>query len=436
MGFKEFWLGKPIEKQLSYREAEQRIALSYDAAQNQPRNTIPNLNAANILPPTRSGASRVVTVVEAMTLDAAQRCVNILATLMSSLEIEAVNRLGKPLTTQPSLVRRPDPNTSRYVTIKQITTSLATYGEFFWYLPGRSGPSGEVVSIELLNPSQVHIRRGKRYEPVYSMFDSNTGQWSDVPRWQIQHGTLQQLPGDLHGRGPIQNCQGLFRSAVDLAEFANGWWTDGGIPTGILKTDQEMNPELAEMYRQRWYETQEKRQIAVLGNGLTYEDTKISPKDALFTEISQAQAVQIARAFGVPAVAIDANFQMDSSTYVNMSQRNEDLLVYTLASYIYEIENAFSEILPNGTVMKFKTDSLTTDLSAQRRWIGYQAAVGNKPFMTVNEVRDLEHLDPLPGGDVLTSEPAASSVLEPGTSFSPVGGATPNVDNVGATNAN
>lgn len=405
---KEWLLGTP-PKATEWEYDSPSLDLSYDAAQNQPANTIPGaLPAASFLPPTRSGKPRVVTTDAALTLDAVYRCVNIITTLMSSLEIVAVNRQGKELQTQPGLIRRPELDSPRYTTIKQTTSSLAMSGEFFWYLPGRQGPTSPVTAIELLNPQQVQIRRDQWYKPVYSMFDQMTGQWKDLPRWQIQHGKLLEVPGALHGRGPLQACQAMLRGAIDLTEFAGNWWTEG-TPTGTLSTDQELNPDLADEYRKRWHDAQERKDIAILGSGFKFENNNLSPKDALYCEVDQANATKVARAFGVPAAAIDSNFQMASGTYINMSQRNTDMLTYTLSQYIQEIQNAFSEILPSGTMMKFLTDSLTTDLDAPRRWQGYGVATG-RPFMTVNEVRALEGLDPIADGDVLASALAPTPV--------------------------
>jgi HK97 family phage portal protein len=385
----------------------------YDAASTMPPNLAPvRLDGTVGLAPSRSGRDLSVSLDQAMTLDAAYRCVCIITTLIAGLELRT-ERLGKVQKYVPPLLRKPELDNTLRDSIMAITTSLAVCGEFFLYCRNRQSPTEQVDTVEVMNPrGEVMIARDTRMRPIYSVYDHETGKWNQVPKHQIIHKGLLRLPGRLHYLGPLQAVQPLLRNYVDMDAFAAHWFSDTPGTTGTLLTEQTLNREMAQQYRDAWHEKQDRRDIAVLGSGLKYATDTTNPKDAQYTELLMANAVRVARAYGVPAVAIDASFELSSSTYVNMSQRNQDLLTYTLRGYIDAIEDGFGELLPMGTKAAFHTDTLTTDLDQAKRWGGYTLATGGKPVLTVNEVRGLEGYDPIDGGDDIS--PTAAAIVPPG----------------------
>ena len=81
--------------------------------------------------------------------------------------------------------------------------------------------------------------------------------------------------------------------------------------------------------------------------------------------------------------------------------------------WLVRLERAFSALLPKPQYMKFNVDAITrADLLT--RYQAHRIALGpNVPFETVNEVRDLEEMPPVPGGDTIPTPPAPTTMPFP-----------------------
>ncbi len=82
-----------------------------------------------------------------------------------------------------------------------------------------------------------------------------------------------------------------------------------------------------------------------------------------------------------------------SRTYSNVEQENLQLIKWSIQPIAERIEAAFSDLLVRGQTAAFKYESLLkTDTSS--RYDSYAVALSNG-FLTVDEVRDYENLDPM-----------------------------------------
>ena len=85
-------------------------------------------------------------------------------------------------------------------------------------------------------------------------------------------------------------------------------------------------------------------------------------------------------------------------TYANVVDRRQDLLVFSIGKWVRRAERVLSQLVPPSTVeIKLNRDALLETTTLQR----YQAhalALTNQ-WRTVNEIRDIEDLDPVAWGD-------------------------------------
>jgi HK97 family phage portal protein len=334
-----------------------------------------------------AGPYRGVTIDEALTVPAVYRSVNTVATLVSSLTIDAV-RNGQPLKSQPALVRKPNLDLSRRAFVYDTVMSLALYGEFFWFHP-RTNILEVPTNVSVLAPADVQVYQDDKGSLRYRR--NTVDGWVDVPPLHITHEKLTRLPG-LRGKGPIQVAPTVIWGAIKLEEYVGTFWDENEVPEGILVTDQDISPQQAKAWSEAWTQARKDHRTAVMGRGLRYEVIQINPADALYTEASRLKTVQIAQLFGIPAAILDAP-SGDSQTYANVQQRHQALRDYTLRSYLDPIEGAWGELLPTGTFARFRTDELLR-MDELARATFYQSAVG-QPWLLVDEARDREGLEPL-----------------------------------------
>ena len=342
--------------------------------------------SSGIVPPPRSATSGVTTN-DALSLASVYRSVSLIATAMKQLGIHAY-RDDIKVTPTPLWMRQPDAKMTREVWMEQTVNSLALSGNAYWLVS--RNPRGETVNLEVLNPFDMMIQTDD-YGNAQSYFYRGTVQYSLT---DIQHLALMRVPGNVYGLGPIQAAQKELLNARDTRDYASAWFSDSGIPSGVLKSDQMLSPDQAQAAKDAWNLTAGARSgTAVLGNGLSWAPVYLSPRDSMFIEAQGWNVQQVARLFGIPANMILASVDGNSMTYTNMEQEQMAFVRYTLSQYIIEIESAMSHVSSRGTSVKLNVESLLR-ADTMSRYQAHQIAIASG-WMTIDEVRAIEDLPTL-----------------------------------------
>jgi HK97 family phage portal protein len=345
--------------------------------------------SSGIIPPPRSATSGVTTT-DALSLASVYRSVSIISTAMKQLGIH-VYRDDTQVTPTPLVIRQPDIKVTREVWMEQTINSMALAGNAYWLI-GRNG-RGETINLEVLNPFDVMIQTDDYGTVLYYTYRGTIRYELN----QIQHLAMMRVPGNVYGLGPIQAAQKELLNARDTRDYASVWFTDSGIPNGVLKSDQMLSPDQAAAAKDAWNLTAgAKNGVAVLGNGLSYQPMYLNPKDSMFIESQAWNVQQVARLFGIPANMLMASVDGNSMTYTNMEQEQMAFIRYTLSQYIVEIESALSHLLTRGTMVKINVDSLLRS-DTLTRYQAHQIAIA-AGWMTIDEVRAIEDMPTL-GGD-------------------------------------
>lgn len=336
-----------------------------------------------------------------MTVPAAYRAISILATAASQLQI-GVQREGRWIES-PALIKAPAAFQTQAQFVKRVVIGLAGTGNaYLRIIRGADGLS--VASVDVLDPMAVAVRYDDRGRKLY---DYATGVGRELRTFkasEVRHLRLLEVPGHAYGLGPVQSCRASLGAALDLRDYAGEVFNDGTVPTGILTSDMQLTSAQADAYRDRWHATQARRDVAVLGQGLTYAPIILKPADAQFLESQQFSVTDVARLFGIPAAYLLAEVNGSSMTYQSLEMADTQFVRYTLMAYLGELEGALTELLPRGQFAKFRLDGLLRpDTLTRARVHQLYRQMG---AMTVNEVRAAEGLDPIAGGDTATPAPA------------------------------
>lgn len=343
--------------------------------------------AAQPTVPTREAA--VVTPDTALTLTAVYRAVQIIATPISKMPIRTYRfATGVELLVEnPVLVNKPDITTTRRDFFYQTVVSLALEGNAFWYKS--YGSNGQVNNLTLLPAAGVAVRYKDQNDITKGVVYDYMGKTYTAT--EIEHLKLFSKTGNLRGIAPIEAARADVAAALDLRDYAKNWFTQAGVPTGVLKTSQALNAEQAEAITNNWHNKQQNRQIAVLGNGFDYQQVALSPREALFTDIVEQNTVSIARLFGVPARMLVTTVPGGSDTYSNVQDEAKVFYQTTLSAYCDAISDALSNCLPRGTRVEFDWQHLfRADVTTRYNYYEVGLRAG---FLTVDEVREKEGLN-------------------------------------------
>lgn len=340
--------------------------------------------SSSLLPPNRSTVSSVNTT-EALSLAMVYRAINIHVIASKQMPIHVYR--GDIEVPSPSFVAQPDVNNNRSAFIEQAIVSLATNGNCFWEI--QRDTAGRVMNLTVLNPNDVAIEANTAGKVTKYLYQDR-----ELKPNTVKHLSLLRVPGQTRGLSPIAAAQKELRGAIDVRDYSASWFSKGGVPNGILKSDQVLSPDQAIAAKNAWNETAGAAQgVAVLGNGITYNPITLSPNDAQFIETQNFTVTQIARLFGVPASLMLAGVDGTSMTYTNIEQDWIAYVRFSLMSYLVEIEAAFTDLLPRGQRAKFNLDSLLRS-DTLSRYQAHQIAL-TAGFMTIDEIRKLENLPPL-----------------------------------------
>lgn len=301
-----------------------------------------------------------------------------------SLDVWRSGALAAPASL-PSVLRRPSLDMSASAFNGETVQSLGQRGNAYWRLV-RNGPHAEnILNVEILDPLLVSAYRDTRGHLVYE-YDGKR-----VPTADIVHLKLTHQPGEVLGLGPIQACMDTVNNALALRELADNWTTGPGTARGILSTDQDLSADQAERYATAAREKiTAANGIAVLGKGLSYSPLKLTPAEVQYLESQEADALKLARMFGLSQRQAMAAIKGSSMTYANIESEKALYLTDTFMAYVRELEDAYTRIAPIGNVCRFNVDAFLRPDTLTR----YQAhEIGTRAgFLTVNEVRAIEGL--------------------------------------------
>lgn len=363
-------------------------------------NPTPALLEALGVGPTTTGIT--VTERKAMTLSAVYSCVRIIAESLASLPFVAYERLdrGKRRATTHPVYRllhdRPNPEMPPMQFIETMTGHVAltgnAYAEIEWN--NRAQP----VALWPLTPDRVRVERAsgeKRY--VVSV---PTGAPVSLSRDRILHIAGFGYDG-LVGYSPI----GLMRQTVSVAlaaeEYAARFYGNGSRPGGVLKYPGKMSQQAKENLKASWERIQgglsNAHRVAILEEGLEWQKIQIDPDDAQFIETRKFQVTDIARIFRVPPHMIA---DLDKATFSNIEQQSLEFVIHTLRPWAVRWEQTvthdlFSDYSAGNYFAEFVVEGLLRgDLAS--RYSAY--AVGrNNGWLSANDIRELENMNPLPG---------------------------------------
>lgn len=356
----------------------------------------PNVNEALIIP-RRDRASDLVAENEALGMIAVYRAVNLIATAGIQLSFDSYRvKDDSKVTPKPLILRRLDADEPFHVSLEKLYNSLALNGNFFARV--FRDAQGRVQGARVLNPHDVLIDVDPDGNVTGYQYKGRT-----YAKGEIVHRSLARVPGDPRGRGPIQAAQAELRGALDTRDYASHWFTDSGVPTGVLSAKQTLTPEMAAAYKKQWTDSQGgTRGVAVLGNDTSYQPVYLSPEDAQFIQGQQFNTTAIARLFGIPAGLMLAAVEGTSMTYTNQQQAWVEFQRFTLARYVIEVESFFTELLPRTEEAKANYEALLAP-DTSTRYAAHAIALTNS-WLSVNEVRAIEGLEPAPDGDFKTAQ--------------------------------
>jgi HK97 family phage portal protein len=386
-----------IKRMLGFEEKAATISVSSDIA--------------NVIfggRPSRAGVA--VSAERAIEVAAVLACVRVIANGVAQVPFRLYREQGRERTVasdhplQAAIYRRPNPWQTSYELRETMMFHALLTGNAYAFV-NRVGPSRRVAEIIPIEPSRVYVNQLDDYRLTYTVAGKKTQQV--FPQEAIWH-----------LRGPSWNgWQGL--EAVRLARDAIGltialensqadFQKNGGKTSGMYSVASKLPPERYELLR-KWFEKEMgddgSYRPLILDDGAKYTPFNMTGVDQQLIETRKHQIEEICRGFGVMPIMV--GHADKTATYASAEQMFLAHVVHTLDPWYQRIEQSADvqllslEEQAQGYYTKFSPNALMRGAARDRAEF-YVRALGTTQqpgWMTRNEVRALEELDPVQGGD-------------------------------------
>lgn len=335
----------------------------------------------------------------ALRLGAVYAATSLLADLVAALPLHSFREVGGtmvPMGSMPALFQTPSVQGTMFDWLHRLMTSLALWGNAYGLITSRDG-YGYPTGVEWLNPLNVSVEEAQLHGPGSFVMPIFRWYGAIVPKEQLIHIPWYTLPHRVKGLSPIGAYSTVIRTGLGAQRYSADWFDDGGVPPGTFKNvNKTVNRDESEEVKSRLVSAIRSHQPIVYGSDWEYNPIAIPPNEAKFIETVKLTATMIAAIYRIPPEMIGGETGR-SMTYQNVEQQMTNLVMLTLLPWVTKIEAAFYKLLPEKQYVKFNVDAMIrADIATRHTVYKTDREIGLK---SINEIRDLEELPRIPGGD-------------------------------------
>jgi HK97 family phage portal protein len=368
--------------------------------------TDPRLYRALGSVPTSSGET--VNTASVLGLAAAWACVNLLAGTIASLPLMVYRTRGgaRMVASDHPLYRilhdSPNADQTALDFWEFVCASLELHGNA--YAEVVRARNGRIIALGVpITPELVTVRRLDTGALEYEWVDQ--GRRIIAGQDRVLH--IRGFGGNpLGGLSTLSAGRQSFGLAQAIERASGDTFRNGVRPSGLLKTadtltiDQRKQAE--ELLQEKFAGAINAGRPMLLDRGMDWVQLSISPEDAQMLQSRAFSVEEVCRFFGVPPFMV-GHTEKTTSWGTGLEQQTLGFQKFTLRRRLKRIEQALEKQLLSvadrlaGITIEFNLEGLLRADSAARASF-YQLMLTNG-VMTINEVRSLENLPPVEGGD-------------------------------------
>ena len=378
----------------------------------------------------RTTSGKPVNERTAMQTTAVYACVRILAEAIASLPLhvyEYQDDGGKKLVHDHPLYYllhdEPNPEMTSFVFRETLMSHLLIWGNAYAQII-RDG-AGRVLGLYPLLPDKMDVQRddkGNIYY-VYSRNSDENPMFKEYGNIRLKAEDVLHIPGlgfdGLIGYSPIAMAKNAVGMTLACEEYGASFFANGANPGGVLEHPGVLKDpsKVRESWNSVYRGVNNAHKIAVLEEGMKYQQIGIPPEEAQFLETRKFQINEIARLYRIPPHMVG---DLDKSSFSNIEQQSLEFVKYTLDPWVIRWEQSLqrSLLLPGEKgkyFIKLNVDGLLRG-DYQSRMNGY--AVGRQNgWLSANDIREMENMNPIPdeeGGNLYLINGAMTKLADAG----------------------
>ena len=356
----------------------------------------------------RTTSGKPVNEKTAMQTTAVYACVRILSETIASLPLHVYQYRddgGKELVHDHPLYYllhdEPNPEMTSFVFRETLMSHLLLWGNAYAQIV--TNGAGRVMGLYPLLPDKVEVERDERGK-LYYIYHRNSDEnptFKQSGDYILRQEDVLHIPGlgfdGLIGYSPIAMAKNAVGMTLACEEYGASFFANGANPGGVLEHPGVLKDpaKVRESWNSVYRGVNNAHKVAVLEEGMKYQQIGIPPEEAQFLETRKFQINEIARLYRIPPHMVG---DLEKSSFSNIEQQSLEFVKYTLDPWVIRWEQSLQKalLLPGekcGYFIKLNVDGLLRG-DYQSRMTGY--AVGRQNgWLSTNDIREMENMNPL-----------------------------------------
>jgi HK97 family phage portal protein len=354
----------------------------------------------------RSSSGVAITETSAMTVSAVYAAVRVIAETIAQLEWEVyerqdeanIERYDHPL--RLLLDQEPNSEMTAFSWRIAMMTSFYLHGNMIAEIERNRG--GRPVYLWWIHPARVAMKRDSTKRIYYEVTDEHGLNPVRLDPVDVYHVPLMAADG-IVGKGLVQRARDSFGLTLGMEQYSGSSFANGARPGGILKHPGKLTTDARRNIRDEWdamHRGADKAgRIAVLQEGMEFQAMQMSAVDAQLLEQRQFQISEVARWFNIPPHLLR---DLSRATFGNIEHQSIEYKTYTIRPLAVAMQQeAHRKLFSASEKPTYFTELDLDDLSLadlKSRYDAYAVARQNG-WMSANEIRDREGMNPIPTDD-------------------------------------
>lgn len=300
----------------------------------------------------------------------------------------------------PILHDAPNPRMTAFEFFEIGMVHLCLWGNFYAQVV-RDG-AGRVIELWPLRPDRMEIWQSPDGRELAYKYSPSSGGEEWIPQEYILH--VRGMGSDgVRGYSLIRLARNAIGLGLAAEEFGSRFFANDARPGVVLQHPGVLGEEAFKRIRDSWEMMHggaaNAWRPAILEEGMTVATVGFPPEDAQFLETRKFQINEVARIFRIPPHMLQ---DLDRATFSNIEHLAIEFVVHTLRPWLCRWEQALTnQLLRPSERSQYFVEFLVEGLlrgDTESRYRAY--AVGRQwGWLSPNDVRELENMNPIPGGD-------------------------------------
>lgn len=373
---------------------------------DKPQNYYIGTDFRYLFGPSTSG--KLVNEFTAMQTTAVYACVRILSETLAALPLQLYRYTpgGKERVYDHPLYHllhdEPNPEMTSFIFRETLMSHLLIWGNAYAQII--RDRLGRVQGLYPLRPDKMTVCRdesGQIYYIYTKTADENPAvkSYGQVP---LRKDEVLHIPGlgfdGLVGYSPIAMARNAVGMTMACEEYGASFFANGASPSGVLEHPGVLKDpvKVRDSWNAVYRGTGNAHKVAVLEEGMKYQQIGIPPEEAQFLETRKFQLDEIARLYRIPPHMIG---DLEKSSFNNIEQQSMEFVKYTLDPWVIRWEQSMQKslFLPEEKkqyFLKFNVNGLMRG-DYESRMTGYSIGRQNG-WLSANDIREMEDMNPVP----------------------------------------